>query len=225
MGQKSYYEIEGKRYERVTTVLGYFMAPSLVDWKLRVGKSEANRIMKEAQKVGTTVHKIAETGKVPKVMSVEVENCVRAYQQWEKETQPNILMRETTVHDSTLGVAGTFDLFIKHNGASVLVDIKTSKEIKLDHWLQLAAYASMMLDNVDTIAVLRLDKNMAFYEFIEKPVYQKEYNVFMDLLNVYRYYNPRGDHDDDTRTTEEEIRGGQKLDKPEIPDAGTVGSW
>ncbi len=221
MKQPDHYVIDGKKYDRVTAVLGYFQTPKLVDWKLTVGKKEANKRSKEALKIGTAVHKYAETGKMPAKASVDVRNCVEAYNRWVAEHKPVVLSREVTVHSKTWGVAGTYDLLLD---SGILVDIKTSREIKLEHWLQLGTYA-FMISGIEKLAVLRLDKNMGFYEYIEKPFSYEYQKVFCGLLTAYRYFNQGGDDDDDNGVTENQVEGGQELDEPEVPDAGTVRGW
>lgn len=221
MGKSDYYEIDGKRYDRVTAVLGYFQTPELVDWKLKVGRAEATKTSKAALKVGTAVHKYAETGKLPAKCGLDAKTCVEAYNLWVAEHAPVARNRETTVRSERWGVAGTYDLLLADG---TLVDIKTSREIKPEYWVQLAAYA-LMENGAKRVAVLRLDKNMGFYEYEVRDITQKEIDVFEGLLTAYRYFNQGGKDDNDDGITETEVESGQELDEPEVPDAGPIRSW
>jgi len=56
---KNHYTIDGGRYDRLTSVLGYFQPQELIDWKMKVGPEEAERIGGEARAIGTRVDSIA----------------------------------------------------------------------------------------------------------------------------------------------------------------------
>ena len=58
-GKRHYVTPEGK-YPSVTTVLSYFKAKGIKEWRQRVGEKEANRITARATRRGTSVHKLAE---------------------------------------------------------------------------------------------------------------------------------------------------------------------
>jgi len=184
------YVKDGKEYDRVTKVINYFMAPGLVDWRVKVGKKEANKIMRDAAKIGTRVHRLAEDhnygeGEVDTAKEKpEVKTAFGAYIKWIEEYDPAIKTMEKTVYSEEWGIAGTYDILLEDRA---IVDIKTSRMISPTHWIQLAAYAQMEGD-IQAIAVLRLDKNLGVYEYKVREFEQYYVDVFVSLLNAYRYY-------------------------------------
>lgn len=186
---KSHYEIDGVKYNRVTSVLGYFTNPGLVAWRDRVGAKQAKQTMKTAAAIGTRVHGLChkhwEKGRYSLTPndSVSVRNCMRAYDDWWKAYNPKTLSMEVTQHCPALGVAGTYDI----ETHDTLIDIKTSAMIKPEYWLQLGMYNYMLEEPKDKIAVLRLDKFTADYEYVVKECTPDYIRIFMGLLNYYRY--------------------------------------
>ena len=218
----SFYELDGVRYDRVTRILDFFATPGLVNWKVRVGKREAGRISREALKIGSKLHESVEAGKLVKRVTIDVKNCWEAYQKWLEEYQPVVEARETTLYDAELMVAGTPDLVTKE----AVVDFKTSREIRPNYWLQAAMYAKMA--GKGQLAVLRLDKNLAIFDYQVREQNERYVRAFTGLLEAYRYYCTEGetdDREDRSSTTHEEIHDRQEVAEPEVPHAWPVRHW
>lgn len=185
-----YYERDGKTYERVTRILDYFATPELVDWKVRVGKAEANRVSKVALKFGSRVHELIEKDEEPtKKDSDEVKNCVHAYSCWVRDNNyPHIENGKTLYCDKRM-IAGTPDAMM----GETLIDFKTSREVKAINFIQLGGYASMMEIQPKNLAILRLDKQLGIYEWVTNERLGIEVdqciNSFTYLLGYYRFYN------------------------------------
>lgn len=177
----------------VTTVLDYFATPWLVDWKLRVGKKEAGRISREAMKIGSRIDEIIKSGKVKSFSKEkdEVKNCIRAYDKWHEVYQPKSITPCTRLFATIDGieVTGEPDLMVD----DVLVDIKCSSKISLNYWLQVNMYRRLQGNSMDKVAVLRLDKVTASYEYVVKDYDPKLVEVWCGLLKAYCYY--KGDDD------------------------------
>lgn len=189
------------RFTRVTQVLDYFQAPGLVDWKLRVGKAEANRVSKAALKVGTRVDDLIKTWASPtKKDGLEVVN---AYESWTK-----FCMDYGVKHGSfetcqrfwndEEELTGEPDIYIPTLG---LVDLKCANRISNNYWLQLAKYKQNAYpDCTLPVWILRLDKDLGFYEFVSNVQagvsIPYAISVFDGLHTAYRYYNPGGESDD-----------------------------
>ena len=195
---------EGKKYDRVTTVLGFLEHPKLVAWKLRVGTKESKRKSTMAKKIGTRVdgmirdHMTAgKPFRFNKYDSVSVQNCVHAYEKWAVD-YPCKCAEGSVKFDDELGVAGTPDII--KEGCSV-VDIKCSERISLNYWIQVAMYMKMMGMSGD-MAILRLDKFTGEYQYVVKPYDERYVSLFIGLLINYRYHNQEEDDDGDTRGTE-----------------------
>lgn len=186
---KTHYIIQGKRYDRVTSVLDYFTLPDLVNWYCKEGK-QAKEKSKTAKSIGTRVHNlIKEDWKKGKYRIMDYDspailNCLEAYKNWRSIEKPNIISMEQTVWNNELGVAGTYDIDISDR----LIDIKTSDSIKDNYWIQLAMY--IYLGNFEVtrqMAILRLDKLTAEYEYKVREFNSYYVKLFKGLLNYYRY--------------------------------------
>ncbi len=198
-----YYERDGRKYERVSTILDYFPSPGLIDWKVRVGKRESGAVSRKALKIGTIVDGYCEddvNGKgysVKKKDTEEVRSCMRAWEEWKRD-YPGVFsglnQTQERVFFNDWGVAGTCDLL----SPTVLIDVKTSKRVSLAYWVQLAVY-NREFKRAEK-RVLCLSKELGTYEYVECPAeYSQEYleQVFVGMLNVYRYFKSEKQEESD----------------------------
>lgn len=182
------------RIVRVTQPLDYFINPSLVDWKLRVGKAEAGKISRAAMKVGTRVDELIKTGEAPIVKDKpEVHSAHRAFKKWVEVYKPESIVVQTRSNRECEGVelSGEPDIM----ALDTLIDIKCAGRISLSYWLQLAAYA-WLKDWTGNIAVLRLDKKTESFEYVVKPFDEKLLSVYMGVLRAFVYYTEGEDESD-----------------------------
>jgi len=190
----THYEKDGKKFERFSTVAEYFMAPSLVAWKVRVGQKTAGLISRAALRVGSRVDELCEADvrdgsyRLGARDNAEVRSCMKGWEQWKTDWAghytDSYTTQETVFYDEWL-VAGTADLF----GGGRIIDIKTSKKISLMNWVQLAFYNKCL--GCRDRYILRLDKALGTYEYTKCPErYSQEYleQVFVGLLNVFNYF-------------------------------------
>jgi hypothetical protein len=186
----NHYNINGKKYDRITEVLDYFMPKYLVKWALNKGKANYKAETNLAKKIGKRVDGICMdiiNGKKWKITDKDhpaVSNCVEAFQDWLNEEKPVIVDTQVTCYDDTLKIAGTRDL----RTADTIIDIKCANRISLSYWLQLSAYNYLAkLPDITHIAVLRLDKMGGFYEYKRIPVNDQLWQLYKTLLGYYRY--------------------------------------
>lgn len=183
-----FYVKDGKNYTRVTSILGYFQTPDLVKWKLRVGAKEAKRISTIAMKKGTAVDEYIRehvtSGKTPrKFKTIEEENCFKAYLQWREDYGITEAVSANTLFDDDARIAGTPDLWLPDE----TLDIKCSSSIRDNYWLQTEWYARKKGHHFKSI--LRLDGNLAQYEYKKMPVDDYHLQVFEGLVTAFRFYN------------------------------------
>lgn len=186
---KTHYRIDGKKYDRITSVLDYFTTKEMMDWALTIGKEERERIKTEAISTGKKVDEVAQAimGGHPYDIANEgqaVKNCVEGFKRWLNEEKPKISDWQVTLVDNEFGVAGTYDI----RAGNTIIDIKCSNRISPNYWLQTAMYAKI-LENppVAHIAILRLDKLTSDYEYVVKPIDYKLVDIYKGLLDYYRY--------------------------------------
>jgi genome maintenance exonuclease 1 len=137
-GKRHYVTPEGK-FPSITTVLGSFPNPALVEWRNRVGESEANKITRTASSRGTKLHLLAE-----KYLSNEEIN--------KKEFMPdalssfysfkplldninNVHKLEVPLYSNKLKVAGRCDCLSSYKNTFSVIDFKTSRKEKKEEWI------------------------------------------------------------------------------------------
>jgi len=175
----------------VTTVLSNTSNKSggLMDWRLRVGDEEADRVIKQSTDIGTSVHLAIENY----LNNNEWSNFGSSYEERisEQITQRFIsdaLKNITEVWGLEVGLildnlyAGTADCVGKYSDVPSLIDFKTAKKIKKREWiedyfLQGCAYANahnvMFESNIKQIVILMVDRDLIFREFVVK---ENEFN-------------------------------------------------
>ena len=192
---REFYERDGKKYERVTRIIDYFAPPELVQWKMETGRKDTNRVSKIATKLGSRVHTLIETHwstkdwNIKKDKDPEIWSCLQAWTSWTKDYNINNIKLGYPIYDDIHLIAGTFDFLLPEG--NILVDIKTSREIRPQYFMQLGAYASM-IDLPDKIAILRLDKMTAQYEYLTNEnlnlTVKDCITGWTNLLDTYQFY-------------------------------------
>lgn len=178
-----------RKFYSVTTVLAKTADKSgLVEWRKRVGDSEANRISKEATTVGTKLHSLMES-LVKNQWSNEHKDpeLVFRFQKIKSFLEDDIsevLGSELQVFSNTLGIAGTTDLVYRDKQNKVVVaDLKTSRTLKKqeyiqDYFLQLAAYAICLFEQFNLESELGLIlmslPDGSFHKFYIDPMHYSE---------------------------------------------------
>ena len=182
----------------VTTVLSNTSNKSsgLMDWRLRVGDEEADRVIKQSTDIGTSVHLAIENY----LNNNEWSNFGSSYEERisEQITQRFIsdaLKNITEVWGLEVGLildnlyAGTADCVGKYIDVPSLIDFKTAKKIKKREWiedyfLQGCAYANahnvMFESNIKQIVILMVDRDLIFREFVVKE------NEFQHLTEKWK---------------------------------------
>ena len=195
----------------VTTILSATGDHSGIDaWKRRVGPKTAKAVVDEATTIGTAVH-------------LAIENYLYG-KEWEQFTEDKMGMLAHQIAkrficdclgdiDEVWGLesglvldglyAGTADCIGIFRGKPTIIDFKTAKKIKRKDWiedyfLQGAAYANahnvMYKTNIESIAILMVDRDLLFKEFF---VNSKEFNSYTEkwkkrLIGYYKTHEILG---------------------------------
>ena len=195
----------------VTTILSATGDHSGIDaWKRRVGPKTAKAVVDEATTIGTAVH-------------LAIENYLYG-KEWEQFTDDKMGMLAHQIAkrficdclgdiDQVWGLesglvldglyAGTADCIGIFRGKPTIIDFKTAKKIKRKDWiedyfLQGAAYANahnvMYKTNIESIAILMVDRDLLFKEFL---VNSKEFNSYTEkwkkrLIGYYKTHEILG---------------------------------
>lgn len=163
-GGRIYQTPTGEKYPSVTTILGYFSAKSIKEWRTRVGAEEANKISARASKRGTSTHTLCENYLLNKPNKIdmfdqEMFNTLVPH----LDRIDNIHCLERRLFSHKLKAAGTVDCIGEYDGKLSIIDFKSSKRVKKKVWIssyfmQCAAYGMMFWEHtgmaIDNITVI-----------------------------------------------------------------------
>jgi ATP-dependent exoDNAse (exonuclease V) beta subunit len=169
------------KYPSVTTVLKVIEKPYLEAWRRRVGAGEADRVLRNAQVFGTTVHKIAHAiaDAEPVNVSPQLQPFADAIEGFLEQHVDEVIHAERELVSEKHRFGGTLDLYARmKDGSHAVIDWKTNKGgLTREHGLQTAGYALLAQAQelpVNRRLVVRLKQ--------EKPghFYAREYKDHLD---------------------------------------------
>jgi len=184
-GVRHYIDSKGNPVPSVTTILsGTSDKSGIEQWRRRVGKNEAERVLKESTDIGSAVHEA-------------IENYLND-EDWNEfsESRTDLIAKSITkkfINDGLSSIdeawglevglildglyAGTADCIGLVNNTPSIIDFKTAKKIKRREWiedyfLQGCAYANahnvMFETDIKQVVILMVDRDLIFKDFIIK---------------------------------------------------------
>ena len=130
----------GELYPSITSILGEFSKASILEWRKRVGETEANKISGKASRRGTRLHSVCEryiqnedeflTGELPHI--VELFKTIEPF----LDRIDNVHGVELGLYSDHFGVAGRTDLIAEFDGKLSVIDYKTSNKTKKKEWCE-----------------------------------------------------------------------------------------
>lgn len=139
INNKRHYVTPNGKYPSITSVLGAFPNPALMEWRKRVGEAEANRVSAVASSRGTKFHLLCE-----KYLSNEeidknqfMPDALSSFYEFKEILHRinNIHKLEVPLYSDQLKVAGRVDCISEFDGKLSIVDFKTSKKEKREDWI------------------------------------------------------------------------------------------
>ena len=195
-GKIRLYEHNGAEVPSVTTVLGYIENDSWLDsWKRKVGTREAEKIRTDAAAFGTRVHALVAGADVVRVSDRE-RRCAQGAIDWLYKNVDEVLAYELKMADRELGFGGTVDVIARMtNGATAIIDWKTSKKLTPHNNLQTAGYAMLAeaagYDDIDERYVVRLWKDEQVGRVsTRKCVNPADYDAFRAAVTYWHWAHP-----------------------------------
>ena len=193
-----FYDIDGKAYPSVTTVLGIKKKEELQGWRNKIGEDVANWEMGRAARRGKATHLLVEEylkGKTPSergVLPLGLFKLLRPY----IDQIDNIHMLETIMYSPKLTIAGQVDCIAEYNGKLSVIDFKTANKERQESWidnyfLQTTAYAQMYEEtygkNIDQIVILLASEDGSVQNFVKE---KKDYMtpLMKSVDEFYKYY-------------------------------------
>lgn len=213
-GSRLYQLPDGSAVPSVTTILSATKPKEdrevLLNWKKRVGDTEANKQTKEASSLGTLLHDYIEAiiyNKVEESRAHNANNLIHIMARKQAElmftngisTLDAIIGSESNLYYEGL-YAGTADLIGIRDNKFIIGDFKNSKKIKKEEWitdyyLQGCAYASainkMYGIDCNTVLIWMVDRQMQFKEF---EITGSKFDQYAAMWNerVAQYFNITG---------------------------------
>jgi hypothetical protein len=172
------YKSGGECFPSVTTILSnaYPTSPEFLEWLKKNGEN-ADSIRDEAGSFGSTVHNLIDRYNKGEMVSVFDSDgairikmsewaCLTRYIEFYERFQPEILYSELNLISPYYKIGGTVDiranLPLKKGTKKLMIDIKTSKNLHNQYFLQGAAYIKLHNeafpeDQIDEFAILWLN--------------------------------------------------------------------
>ena len=193
-----FYEIDGKNYPSITTVLGAKKKPGLEKWRQSVGEDAAKWEMARAARRGKSTHDLVEQylkGDTPSIRDVLPLGLFRLLKPY-LESINNIHAIEKIMYSHKYTIAGQVDCIAEYNGKLSVIDFKTANKERKEEWIdnyfmQCTAYALMYEElynaEINDIVVIigGEDGSIAVYKKDKKDYITKLEEVVEDLYKMF----------------------------------------
>ena len=193
-----FYEIDGKNYPSITTVLGAKKKPGLEKWRQSVGEDAAKWEMARAARRGKATHTLVEQflkGQPQTINDVLPNGMFRLLKPYLEQID-NIHCLEKIMFSHKLTLAGQVDCIAEYNGKLSVIDFKTANKERIDSWntnyyLQCTAYAIMYEElfgkPIEQVVILQAGEDGSCHSFVKQ---KKDYlsQLEKDIKDFYKYY-------------------------------------
>ena len=191
-------------YPGVTDVLQVLAKPQLIEWASRLGLKGIywRDYTDPLKQVGSLVHRmiLADlSGIDPSAFYYRynqhvidmAENSFISYLAWRKGRTIDPIFTETPLLSEVHGYGGPPDFLGFIDGTLTLLDYKTGSGVYPDHWIQVAAYSMLMVENgldaPENHVVLHIPRaEDEIFCAPEKKTLKVEWEIFKHLLAIYK---------------------------------------
>lgn len=199
-GRRFYLLPSGRYVPSVTTMLGYFKAQRIQEWRNRVGHAEADKIRNRASTRGTKFHNLLEKYLCNEPVNIITESLMPDMKQAFNDIKStidridNIHYLETPLYSEKMRLAGRTDVIGEFDGVLSVIDFKTSSKPKTetmieDYFLQGTCYALMYEERVgipiDQIVVIMSTDGMEKPQLFVKSKEEYEEKLCDKILKFY----------------------------------------
>jgi hypothetical protein len=199
-----YKTIEGVAVPGVTTVLGLLNKPALLHWEWQCGVDgiDYRKSRDNAADIGSLAHWMVEchmkglepdTSEFSPADVGKAENAVIKFMSWWDASGLTLVSSEQQLVSERHGYGGTLDIVaVGSNGDMWLVDIKTSKAIYDEYWMQVAAYGALSNEvnvaQINKYAIVRIGKQAdeGDFEVQERDNLDKYQAAFLAVLGAHK---------------------------------------
>ena len=196
-----FYEVDGKAFPSITTVLGAIPKPGLDAWRKSVGEEAAKWEMNRAARRGSATHTLVEQylkGETPSIRDVLPLGMFRLLKPYLEQID-NIHCLETVMYSDKLTVAGQVDCVAEYNGKLSVIDFKTANKERVDSWnenyyIQCTAYAHMYEEifgtPIEQIVILQAGEDGSAKAFVKNKADYEE-KLGKAIEGFYKYYEEK----------------------------------
>jgi genome maintenance exonuclease 1 len=196
IGDYRFYDIHGKKYPSVTSVLSIRKSDSLKQWREKIGEDVANWEMRRAARRGKSFHTLVEQymkNETPSIRDVLPLGLFRLMKPYLDQID-NIRMVEQIMYSPKLTIAGQVDCVAEYNGKLSVIDFKTANKERIEEWvenyfLQCTAYAYMyeeaFNEDIDQIVVLIAGEDGSMVPFVKE---KKDYEETL-VKSIQEFYD------------------------------------
>ena len=193
-----FYNIDGKNYPSVTSILGIKKKEGLEQWRKNVGEEAAKWEMAIAARRGKATHTLVEQylkGEPQTIRDVLPIGMFRLLKPYLDQIN-NIHCLERIMYSHKLTLAGQVDCIAEYNGKLSVIDFKTANKERIDSWntnyyLQCTAYAIMYEEifckPIEQVVILQAGEDGSCHSFVKQ---KKDYlsQLEKDIKDFYKYY-------------------------------------
>ena len=196
-----FYNINGKNYPSVTSVLSIRKKKELQNWRDKIGENVANWEMGRAARRGKATHTLIEqyikneTPSIRDVLPLGLFKLIKPY----VDQINNIHCLETVMFSDKLTIAGQVDCIAEYNGKLSVIDFKTANKERQESWienyfLQTCAYSMMYEEHfgtkIDQLVILIAAEDGTMVPFI-KDRSEYEDKLGKSIEEFYKYYQEK----------------------------------
>ena len=193
-----FYQIDGKNYPSITTVLGVQKKEGLEKWRKAVGEEAANWEMGRAARRGKATHTLVEQylkGETPAIRDVLPLGLFRLMKPYLDQID-NVQLSEEIMYSHKLTIAGQVDCVADYNGKLSVIDFKTANKERKEDWIenyfiQTCAYAIMYEElfnkRIEQLVILMAGEDGTMRSFIKN---KKDFEPKLEesIKYFYKYY-------------------------------------
>ena len=193
-----FYQIDGKNYPSITTVLGVQKKEGLEKWRKAVGEEAAKWEMGRAARRGKATHTLveqylkSETPAIRDVLPLGLFRLMKPY----LDQIDNVQLSEEVMYSSKLTIAGQVDCVADYNGKLSVLDFKTANKERKEDWIenyfiQTCAYAIMYEElfnkRIEQLVILMAGEDGTMRSFIKN---KKDFEPKLEesIKYFYKYY-------------------------------------
>tara|TARA_B100002019_G_scaffold70444_1_gene60658 strand:+ start:344 stop:1018 length:675 start_codon:yes stop_codon:yes gene_type:complete len=193
-----FYQVDGKNYPSITTILSIQKKEGLEQWRKNVGEAAAKWEMARAARRGKAVHTLIEQylkGETPAIRDVLPLGMFKLMKPYLDQIN-NIHCLEKIMYSHKLTLAGQVDCIAEYNGKLSVIDFKTANKERIDSWnhnyyMQCTAYAIMYEElfgtPIEQIVILQSGEDGSCNAFIkDKATYMSD--LEKSIKDFYKYY-------------------------------------